>query len=60
MGADDNADKVMAIVSYPAKSDTKALDRKYMQSNDFKEDMADFDLSNIIRVEEFWISERIF
>ncbi|MGC6386974.1 hypothetical protein ACMV8I_04835 [Ewingella sp. S1.OA.A_B6] len=49
----------MAIVSYPAKSDTKALDRKYIQSNDFKEDMADFDLSNIIRVEKFWISERL-
>lgn len=60
LGADDNADKVMAIVSYPAESDAKALDRKYMQSDDFKDDMAGFDLSNIISVEEFWISERLF
>lgn len=60
LGAGDNADKVIAIVSYPSESDAKELDRNYMQSTDFKEDMAGFELSNIIQVDEFWISERLF
>jgi len=60
LGTDDNADKVMAIVNYPAESDPKKLDREYMHSDDFKADMAGFELSNIISVKEFWIGERLF
>jgi len=60
LGADNNADKVMAIVTYPKGSVPKELDKKYMQSEDFKADMLGFDVSNIIKVEEFWIGERLF
>ncbi|MEA9393230.1 hypothetical protein SJI19_22265 [Acerihabitans sp. TG2] len=60
LGADNNADKVMAIVTYPKDSIPKELDKKYMQSDDFKADMVGFDLSNIIKVDEFWISDRLF
>ncbi|MFM2484558.1 hypothetical protein [Celerinatantimonas yamalensis] len=60
LGADENANKVMAIVSYPSGSDPKTLDKEYMQCTDFKNDMAGFDLSNIVNVEEIWMSERLF
>lgn len=60
LGGEEHENKVFAIVSYAAENDAKVLDMKYMQSDEFKQDMAGFDLSNIVGVESFWISERLF
>lgn len=60
LGCNEQANQVIAIVTFPEKCDTDALNKKYMSSEDFINDMDGFDMSNIIGVSEISINERLF
>jgi NIPSNAP len=50
--ATDDPLQVVALVRYPDGADLAQLSRDYMQSPGFRQDMAGFDVSQIVRVEE--------
>lgn len=43
--------KVIAIVKYPDQSNPIELDKRYMVNQDFKDDMFDFPMEEILNVE---------
>jgi len=43
--------RLIALVSYPEGADPEQISRDYMGSEDFKNDMAGFDMENILSVD---------
>lgn len=60
LGGAGQENQIIAVVTLPEGCDVKQLNEAYMQSDDFHSDMAGFDLSGIIRVDEIMISESLF
>lgn len=60
LGGAGQENQIIAVVTMPDGCDVKELNEKYMKSADFREDMADFHMSDIIKVDEIIINESLF
>ena len=60
LGGNEQANQVIAVVTFPEECDVNLLNRQYMQSPDFSEDMRGFNMTDIIHVDEIAISETLF
>ncbi|WP_343711379.1 hypothetical protein [Kosakonia radicincitans] len=60
LGGNEQDNQVIAVVTFPEEGDVNLLNRQYMQSPDFSEDMRGFNMTDIIHVDEIAISETLF
>ncbi|HIE9809512.1 TPA: hypothetical protein ACXRYX_005412 [Klebsiella pneumoniae] len=60
LGEGAQANQVIAIVTFPDGCDINGLNQQYMRSEEFNADMAGFDMSDIINVEEKFIKQALF
>lgn len=51
--------KVVALLNYENKNDYEEVDKKYMHSQEFKEDMKDFPMDKIVSVESLYLKKNI-
>ena len=60
LGCNEKSNQVMAVVTFPHECDIQALNEKYMNSPEFREDMHGFNMTDIVRVDEFSIGDTLF